>query len=73
MGERHMRIAVVHRRNLRVEPSVGACCFGIKDAVERVFDVGPPRGRWRAVLGRPPTAATIYLTQQLSAQIDFLL
>jgi hypothetical protein len=56
MEERHMRIAVVHRRNLRVEPSVGACCFGIKDAVELVFDVGPPRVAgarfWAALLLR---------------------
>jgi hypothetical protein len=59
MGERHMRIAVVHRRNLRVEPSVGACCFGIKDAVERVFDVGPPRGRWRG--SGPPSYCGNYI------------
>ena len=40
MEDGYMRIAIVHRRDLRVESGVCARGLRIEDSLERVFDVG---------------------------------
>src|SRR5258708_31371462 len=40
MEDCYMRIAIVHRRDLRVESGICARGLGIEDSIERVFHVG---------------------------------